>query len=104
MPGGGAALPTYITLLNWTEQGIQNIKESPARLEKAKAATEAAGGEMKAFYMTLGQHDMVAVNEAPDDAAYARTVLAIGTHGAVHTQTLRAFTEEEYRKIIAGLP
>lgn len=93
-----------ITLLNWTQQGIENIKESPARLEKAKAATAAAGGEMKAFYMTLGQHDMVAVIEAPNDEAYAKTVLAIGAHGAVRTQTLRAFTEEEYRTIVAGLP
>ena len=76
-------MPTYIALLNWTQQGIQNVKESPSRLERAKAATKAAGGEMKAFYMTLGQHDMVAVIEAPNDEAYAKTVLAIGAHGAV---------------------
>lgn len=96
-------MPMYITLLNWTEQGIQTIKESPVRLEKAKAAVKAAGGEMKAFYMTLGQHDMVAVIEAPNDQAYAKTVLAIGSHGAVRTQTLRAFTEGEYQQIVAGL-
>jgi uncharacterized protein with GYD domain len=86
MRSGGDAMPTYITLLNWTEQGIRNIKKSPARLEKAKAATRAAGGGMKAFYMTLGQHDMVAVIEAPNDEAYAKTVLAIGAHGAVRTR------------------
>jgi uncharacterized protein with GYD domain len=95
---------TYITLLNWTQQGIQSVKESPSRLEKAKAAIKAAGGEMKAFYMTMGQYDMVAVIEAPDDETYAKIVLAIASHGAVKSQTLRAFTEAEYRKIVGALP
>ena len=96
-------MPTYITLLNWTQQGIQNIKESPSRLEQAKAATAAAGGEMTAFYMTLGQYDMVAVIEAPDDATYAKVVLSIASQGGTRSQTLRAFTEDEYREIVASL-
>jgi uncharacterized protein with GYD domain len=96
-------MSTYITLLNWTQQGIQSVKESPARLEKAKAAIKAEGGEIKAFYMTMGQYDMVVVIEAPDDDTYARTVLAIASHGAVKSQTLRAFTEGEYRKIVGSL-
>ena len=95
---------TYITLLNWTQQGIQSVKESPSRLEKAKAAIRAAGGEMKTFYMTMGQYDMVAVVEAPDDETYAKIVLAIAAHGAVKSQTLSAFTEAEYRKIVGALP
>jgi uncharacterized protein with GYD domain len=97
-------MPTYITLLNWTPKGIENIKESPKRLDQAKAAIKAAGGEMKEFYMTMGEHDMVALIEAPNDEVYAKTVLAIGSHGAVKTQSLRAFTEEEYRKIVGSLP
>lgn len=101
---GEKPMPTYITLLNWTQQGIQNVKDSPSRLEKAKAATKAAGGEIKAFYMTMGQYDMVVVIEAPDDETYAKTVLAIASHGAVKSQTLRAFTEAEYRKIVGSLP
>ena len=96
-------MPTYITLLNWTQQGVQNIKESPSRLEQAKAATAAAGGEMTAFYMTLGQYDMVAVIEAPDDATYAKVMLSIASQGGTRSQTLRAFTEDEYREIIASL-
>jgi uncharacterized protein with GYD domain len=97
-------MPTYITLLNWTQQGIQSVKDSPSRLEKAKAATKAAGGEIKAFYMTMGQYDMVGVIEAPNDEAYAKTMLAISSAGGVRSQTLRAFTEDEYRKIVGSLP
>ena len=97
-------MPTYITILRWTQQGIQDIKESPARLDRAREAIKAAGGELKAFYLTMGQYDGVVISEAPDDEAYARTLLAIGSAGAVRTETLRAFPEEDYRKIIAALP
>lgn len=95
---------TYITLLRLTQQGIEKIKESPARLDRAKAAIKAAGGELKAFYLTMGQYDAVVISEAPSDEAYATTILAIGSAGAVRTETLRAFTEDEYRKIIAAMP
>ncbi len=96
-------MPSYIALLNWTQQGIQNVKDSPARLEQAKAATKAAGGEIKSFYMTLGQYDMVAVIEAPDDDAVAKVMLAIASQGRVRSQTLKAFTEDEYRSIVGAL-
>ena len=97
-------MPTYVTLLSFTQQGIQNIKDGPARLDKAKAAIKAAGGEMKAFYLTMGRYDAVTISEAPSDEAYATTLLALASAGAVRTETLRAFTEDEYRKIIAALP
>ena len=97
-------MPTYIALLEWTQKGIENIKQSPKRLEQAKAATKAAGGEMTAFYMTMGEYDMVGIIQAPSDEVYARVMLAIGATGTVKSQTLRAFTEAEYGKIIAGLP
>lgn len=97
-------MATYITLFHFTQQGIQNIKESPARLDRAKEAVKAAGGEMKAFYLTMGQYDAVVISEAPSDEVYATTILAIASAGAVRTETLRAFTEDEYQKIIADLP
>ena len=97
-------MPTYITLFSFTQQGVENIKESPARLDRVKAAIKAAGGEMKAFYLTMGRFDGVTISEAPNDEAYAATLLAIAAAGAVRTETLKAFTEEEYRKIIASLP
>ena len=95
-------MPSYIALLNWTQPGIQNVKDSPARLEQAKAATKAAGGEIKSFYMTLGQYEVVAVIEAPDDAL-AKVMLAIASQGRVRSQTLKAFTEDEYRSIVGAL-
>lgn len=97
-------MATYISLLHFTEQGIKNIKESPARLENAKKAWKSMGAELKAFYLTLGQYDAVVVSEAPNDETVAKLALAIGALGNIGTETLRAFTEDEYRKLIAALP
>ncbi|MBS1252115.1 MAG: Glutamine synthetase and cystathionine beta-lyase binding protein [Anaerolineales bacterium] len=97
-------MATYIVLINWTQQGIENVKDSPDRLDQAKAAFQAAGAELKKFYLVTGRYDMVVVAEAPDDEAVAKVALAIGSGGSVRTETLRAFTEEEYRDIIAALP
>jgi len=96
-------MPTFITLLRFTQQGIEKIKEGPGRLEQAKAAIKASGGELKSFYLTMGQYDAVVISEAPSDEAYTTTILGIAAAGAVRTETLRAYTESEYRKIIAAL-
>ena len=97
-------MKTYIALVNWTQKGIQEIKESPSRLDKAKAIVAKAGGEMTSFYMTVGRYDMIAIIEAPDDATYAGVMLSLGSKGGVRTDSLSAFTEDEYRKIIARIP
>ncbi len=97
-------MPTYITLLNFTQQGIEKIKDGPARLDAAKQAFRAMGAEIKAFYLVMGQYDAVVVAEAPDDETVAKLALATGSLGNVRTETLRAFTEDEYRKIVASLP
>ena len=97
-------MATYIILTNWTQKGIENVKESPDRLDAAKKAFQAAGGELKEFYLVMGKYDMVIVAEGPDDETAAKLALAVGSGGAVRTETLRAFTEDEYRKIIAALP
>jgi uncharacterized protein with GYD domain len=96
-------MPTYITLINWTQKGIEDVKESPNRLDMAKKAFQATGSEIKEFYLTMGRYDMVIVGEAPDDETAANLALTIGSAGAIRTETLRAFTEDEYRKIIAAL-
>lgn len=96
-------MPTYITLLRFTQQGIEKIKESPARLQRARSAVKAAGGELKAFYLTMGSYDAVVIAEAPSDDVFAAAMLTIGASGAVRTETLRAFTEDEYQKIIASI-
>jgi uncharacterized protein with GYD domain len=97
-------MATYITLAHFTEQGIKNIKESPTRLDTAKQAFQAMGAELKEFYLVMGSYDMVIVAEAPDDETVAKLALAIASAGAIRTETLRAFTEDEYRKVIAALP
>ena len=97
-------MPTYISLLTYTQQGIAGIKKGPERLDAARQAYKRAGGELKAFYLTIGQYDAVAIAELPDDTALAKMLLSLGALGNVRTQTLRAFTEAEFRKITAELP
>lgn len=97
-------MATYVTLMRFTDQGIRNIKEGPARLEAAKKAFQAAGAEIKAFYLALGRYDAVAITEAPNDDTATKLSLSIGAQGNVRTETMRVFAEAEYRKLIAGLP
>ena len=96
-------MPTYIAFLKWTQQGRQNIKQSPSRLDAARKAFEAVGVKMKDFYMVTGQYDFITVIDAPDDTALAKALLATTSQGGVVTETCRAFTEEEYRRIVGGL-
>ncbi len=84
-------MATYITLLKFTEQGLKTIKEGPSRLERAKQLARSMGGR-RSFA------------DAPSDEVVARFSLAIGSLGNVHTETLRAFTEDEYRKMVSALP
>jgi uncharacterized protein with GYD domain len=96
-------MPTYISLIRFTQKGMETIKEGPKRLDAAKERFRAAGGELKAFYLVTGQYDAVAIAELPNDEAVARVALANGSMGNVRTETLRAFTEDEYQKIVAAL-
>lgn len=96
-------MPTYIALTNYTEYGLRHVKDSPKRLDTAKALLKDMGGDFKAFYMTMGVYDIVAIFEAPDDAVAARFMLLLGGAGNVRTSTLKAFPEQAYREIIASL-
>ena len=96
-------MPTYIMLANWTDQGAQRVKESPRRLDVAKRALFDMGGEVKGFYMTMGDYDLVMIYQAPDDAVAARFTLMLGMLETVRTRTLKAFPEAAYREIIASL-
>lgn len=93
----------YIMLADWTDQGVRHVQDAPKRLDAAKKALGAMGGEFKAFYMTMGDHDMVAVYEAPDDAIAARFSLQVGMLGNIRTRTLKAFPEAAFREIISTL-
>ncbi len=96
-------MATYITLVNWTDQGIKNIKEAPDRVDAVRALAKKLGCEMRDFYMTVGAYDIVATMEAPDDETMAKLALTIGSAGNVRTTTLKAFSEDSFRKIIADL-
>jgi uncharacterized protein with GYD domain len=97
-------MPTYISFLKYTQQGAQNIKDSPKRLDAARKAYQAAGAKLKEFYLVMGRYDAVVIAEAPDEATVAKLALALGALGNIRTETTRAFTEDEYRKIVASLP
>ncbi len=94
----------YLLLLRFTQQGAQNIKDGPERLEAAKETLQGLGAELQDFYLTLGEYDAVVVVEAPDDKTLAKASLAISSLGNVRIETLRAFTEEEYGEIVGTLP
>jgi uncharacterized protein with GYD domain len=96
-------VPTYISLLRYTQQGIGSVKEGPKRLDAAKEAYKKVGGELKAFYLTMGQYDMVTIAEFPNDEVAARAALSLGAAGNIRSESFRAFTEAEYRKIISSL-
>ena len=96
-------MSTYFILINWTEQGIKNIKDSPKRVDAAKKEMKAMGGEVKSFYMLQGKYDAALILEVPTDDALAKFLLKIGSLGNVRTTTLKAYPEGEYRNIIAAL-
>ncbi|HYZ31954.1 MAG TPA: GYD domain-containing protein [Crenalkalicoccus sp.] len=96
-------MATYIALGSWTDQGARMVRDSPARLDAAKRHLEQMEGRFISFFLTLGEHDMVLVYEAPDDATAARFSLLLGSLGSVRITTLRAFPEPAYREIIASL-
>ena len=96
-------MPTYIALLNWTQQGIAKAKDSPSRLDAGREAFKKMGVAIKDTYLTMGRYDLVCVIEAPDDETYAKAMLALGSQGNVSSETLKAFTEDQYRKITGSL-
>ena len=96
-------MATYIMLMNWTDQGIKSVKDSPKRLDAARKLAKKGGCELRDFYMTIGKHDMIAVLEAPDDEAAAKFVLSTASGGNIRTTTLKAFPEDTYRKVLKAL-
>jgi uncharacterized protein with GYD domain len=97
-------MPSYVTLVKWTDQGIRNVKDSPKRADAFEAALKAAGGSVKGIYLVMGEYDIVVVSEAPNDETVTNLALATAMQGNVRTTTMRAYDREEFRKIIASLP
>jgi uncharacterized protein with GYD domain len=93
-------MPTYILLASFTEQGIKNVKDSPKRADAFKDMAKKSGATVKETFWTLGQYDIVAIVEAPDDETMTAIGLNIGKAGNVRTQTLRAFSVTDMKKIL----
>lgn len=97
-------MPTFISYVNWTDQGIRNVKDAPDRAEAARAALKKLGAEIKDVYLTSGQYDLLVIVDAPDAEAMTKFALAVGQQGNIRTTTVRGFTEDEFRSMIADLP
>lgn len=93
-------MATFIALLDYTDQGIRNIHDSPVRADRFQELAERAGAKVVAQYWTLGSHDGVLVLDAPDDETAASVLLALGASGNVRTTTLRAFGWAEAQGLI----
>ncbi|GAB3166447.1 GYD domain-containing protein [Streptomyces incanus] len=94
-------MPTYVSLLNWTDQGIRNYKDTAKRSEAFAAAAQKLEAKVLNLYWTVGSYDLVAVVEAPDEETATAVLLQLGGVGNVRTTTLRAFGREEMDRIIA---
>jgi uncharacterized protein with GYD domain len=96
-------MPTYISLVNLTEQGFQEARSAPERLHAFETAVREVGGRLVGFYLVMGQYDYIVITEAPDDQTATRLILGTIAQGSMHTQTMRAFPREEFEQIVRGL-
>ena len=96
--------PTYISLVKFTEKGIQNARQTTQRLDAWAAKVQSMGVTIKQMYWTLGEYDQVCIFEAPDDETAASVLLAANMPGNIRSQTMRAFTAPEMEKILSKVP
>jgi uncharacterized protein with GYD domain len=101
--GRAEHMPTYISLINLTEQGVREAKNAPERLQAFESAVKEVGGRLIGFYLVMGQYDYIVITEAPDDQTAARLILGTIAQGSMRTQTMRAFPREEFEQIARGL-
>jgi uncharacterized protein with GYD domain len=96
-------MPTYVTLVDWTDQGIRNVRETLDRSQKTDELAHKHGARFVQLYWTVGPHDIVGIVEAPDDESATAFLLELGSLGNVRTTTLRAYNREEMSGIIERL-
>ncbi len=97
-------MPGFITLMKYTQQGLAQVKDSPERIKQAKAVAEKMGIRVVGVWVTMGDCDLVTIGDAPDDQTQAAFVLGLAKLGNVTTQTMRAFSEEEFAQVVSRLP
>jgi uncharacterized protein with GYD domain len=96
-------MPTYISLINWTDQGIRTSGETTQRASAASQLATQMGGALRGIYWTVGSYDIVTISEFPDDEAGTAFLLALGAQGNVRTTTMRAYTADEITGILGRL-
>ena len=96
-------MPTYILLVNWTDQVVKNVRETVERLDRGADVAEKYGVRLRQTYWTVGPYDMISIAEAPDDEAVTAHLLEVCSEGNIRTTTLRAYGREEMGEIIARL-
>jgi uncharacterized protein with GYD domain len=94
-------MATYVVLIDWTQQGVGSFKDSVDRYEASQGQFEGMGVRFRDIYWTLGEHDIVGIADAPDDETLAAALLMLASQGNVRTTTLRAFSADEMRGVIA---
>jgi uncharacterized protein with GYD domain len=94
----------FIQSINFTDQGIRNIKDAPKRAQAARELAKKCGCEVKSVHLTTGDSDLVVMLEAPSGDNAVKFAMALGALGNVRTKTARAWTEAEYAKLVSELP
>jgi uncharacterized protein with GYD domain len=97
-------MPTFIAMLNWTDQGIRSVKEAPKRIQAARERSKKLGIEIKQIFLTSGEFDLLVIAETPNADNIAKWALASGADGTVRSRTVRAWPEAEMVKLISELP
>jgi uncharacterized protein with GYD domain len=97
-------MPMFILTLNFTDQGIRNVKDAPKRAQAARELGKKLGVEIKQLYLTSGESDFVVIVDAQSGDAVAKFAMAVGAQGNVRSKTARAWTEAEFHKMLSELP
>lgn len=97
-------MPTYVSLLNWTDQGIRKVKQTTKRAKAFHDMARKTQVKVREIHWTVGLYDVVVVMDAPDDQAISRLMLGLGALGNVRSQTLRAYSAQEMTEILKGMP
>jgi uncharacterized protein with GYD domain len=97
-------MPMFILSINWTDQGIRNVKDAPKRAQAARDLGKKVGVDIKQIYLTSGESDLLAIVDAQTGDNIAKFALALGAQGNVRTRTARAWTESEFQQLVSELP
>jgi uncharacterized protein with GYD domain len=97
---GVTSMPTYVSLIRWTDQGIKNYKDSPSRAADFTKLAESSGGRVRELLWTVGEYDLVTVVDFPDDETATAALLRVGSLGSIRSNTMRAFSADEITAII----